>query len=232
MSAAMDKILRQATFFYPCRGVELIGGTPYMMDAGPHGLHAEMVGFAAPSYGVVTLPNGRPAISFAGQYARLPLRFYADAPTEEMTIVIFARHTAPASSARIFFGRDAAATRGVSFQVFPGDITRCSLSAYPGSISVSDPAASTSYASRTKVSIFGGDLANGRVWQNRVQTYGAVLASAACAYDTTVVPSIGAGTGGAGPQWVGTLAGLGLFPWLFTDREAKDITDMLVDGVL
>jgi len=233
MSAAADKILRKATFCYRCRGVQLVGGNPYLMDSGPHGLHAVMTNFVAPAYGVVTMPNGRCGVQFNGttQYASLPLSFYDHAPTDTMTFVWYCKFgSGLAVNEALFNCRNAGITAGYLF--YRGNVNLLSLNGVDslGVAQLSENPAPIN--GRLDIGVCSAQWAMQKhAWWHNRQKITAVDAADRAAFllDATFVPLIAR----FGAAYMGmTLCAFALFPWAFTDREAKDITDMLVSGVL
>lgn len=239
MSAALDKLLRCSTFFYRCRGVDVVGGVPYMVDSGPHRLHAAMVNFTAPAYGVVTMPSGRPAIQFDGttQYATLPLRFYDDAPTTELTFVAQIRHESPVTNDYLFYATSAAAkgSRWRYYTVASPD-GRMTIDWYgaAATLSLAYETTNRGMIPRVQTMIHGMNVVSlGQLSLSdrlRTITAFAVAGGGPVVWDPAEVPII---MGRVGVSYTGgTLLTLGLFPWLFTDAEAKYMTDLLTAGAV
>lgn len=236
MSAAADKILRRSTFFYRCRGIDLVGATPYMVDSGPHGLHAAMANFVAPAYGLVSMPDGRPGIQFNGttQYASLPLRFYDHAPTQEATLVLYGAHTHIANTATPFScdNNSAGGTwKGLLYQTIAD--ARLLLRRGQGGAAlptVDCTAATPVPALRVMVASLASTA---RCHSNRAPCVTAWTTGAfgTTVFDPAIVPTIGARPILAN-YWQGPILTLGLFPWAFTASEAQYMTDLIQSGAV
>lgn len=207
-------------------------------DSGPYQLDCSPQGYAAPAYGISNGPSGAPKINFDGATQRgqmaadVMARFYTIAPTTALTFAVVARYNAPAASDRIFNCRNGAATRGI--QLMCTTANRLIVEAYDaaGVGALTFDTADVPLAQRTRVSIMavGGSSTTLRYgWHDRVgwaQT--AFNTTGAWTYDTAVVPYIGEATGGGG-RFDGDLYFLGLWPFVWTDSEAKAFSDYWID---
>lgn len=204
-------------------------------DSGPHRLDVTpQAGFVAPNYGIVLGPSGAPCIRFTGaanvyglMSGAAQARFYAVAPTTAMTLAIVARHTTPAVSNRIFYARNAGATRGIFAAYMGASAERINLYGYDAAATacIVQDTANVPLTGRTRISSYSESIADTTmryVWHDG-QGYAATVAGAAAAiaYDTTIVPVVGAATGGGFP-FVGDLYFMGLWPrtWSLAEYQA------------
>ena len=203
-------------------------------DLSPYQLNVLPVGYAAPAYGIFTGPSGAKAISFNGanQRGTLPLRWYTNAPTTAVTVAVVARYNAPAASDRIFNATNAGGTLGFVLRHSVAERLHLycldAVSAVTLESIESDDAPLTS---RTRVSVLSARQSTALRWVDRVGRAATGSANAnPVAYDVAGVPTVGA-VGGGGAYFDGDLYFLGIWPRLFTDAEAKAMSDWLRNQV-
>lgn len=189
--------------------------------------------FVAPSYGIGNGPSGAPKINFNGtnqcgaMSAAVAARFFTIAPSGPMTAVVVARHNAPAISDRIFSCTTAASTRG--FNVSMSTAERLQFASYDAGGLLGQyvvEADNAPLTSRTRVTILGF---NGLAFYRWVDRDGRLAVGGGngnpIAYDNTVLPIVGAHIGGAALFFDGDLYFLGFWPFVFSDQEAKAMSD-------
>jgi len=239
MSAAADAMLRRATFAYRCQGVEFVGGTPYMRDSGPHGLHAEMSNFGVAPYGLTTLGQ-RNAIAFNGttQYATAPFRFYDHAPTDDLTFVAYGSYAGAATNDPLFDCRAGGVAAGIKWRFYninAANAFRLDIDSYDaaGNLGQVYDSAFEGRLEAPYVTVMGrssGSLV-ARSWlDGHERTTGVVYRTPPNAYLTTEPVRI------CTYQLITftpcVLGFLGLFPWVFDARDERDIRMMLLDGAI
>ncbi len=237
MTAASDAMVRRATFAFCGDPPQVIGGTPYMMDRSANGLHATLVNFAAPNYGFARNAKGQGFYAFNGTTMRatLPLSFYNSASTGALSFIVMARYADEATNDRLFTCRNAGATRGVSTQVYDV-LGRFVIQGWDagGVIMQASETNNSAFYGRTIVSVGVLDAARsyGAWWRDTSATATTFAGSTnAIAYDTAVVPTIGAFTGGGAEPQI-DLYHISMWPWALSRSDAVDITRMILDGVL
>lgn len=225
---------QESTFWFEFSGLT-DGGL--WVDSGPAGLHAQpQAGFTAPAYGLGRTSRGKGYATFTGAancYATLPLRFYDVAPTGEYTWVISSGGNTASGAIQRFFdaynGGGGGVNRGIASGTWTtvtyqfhgyGTATAAYSGAGGGSVPIYDPTSTTSrvYAVATAP----------KRWQDRVQglavwsvgDYNPVV------YDTAIFPHIGCDAAG-GSLLIARTYFLALFPFVFTDAEAKAMSDWL-----
>jgi len=205
-------------------------------DLSPYQLDVQPVGYAAPNYGLSLGPSGAPRITFDGAAQRGTMgvtvspRFYANAPQKEGTVVIVARHNAPAATDNIMSCENIAANRG--FVVSMNTATRVQFYGYDAAgVLTFYPldGDDTPYLSRTRVTIISGRCTDAlaRRWIDgvgRTATYAIAATPGPLAYDTAVVPTIGCRPDGI-RFFDGDLYHLAIYPLIFTDQEARACSD-------
>lgn len=201
------------------------------VDSGPHGLHMTPFNFAAPNYGIVALPSGAKAIQFASAALTriaLPLNYYTYAPTIEFTFVMAFEWTVAVGIFTRWFnegdgnnGMNITYNGGIEYRALSGGTT-----AYPRSNAVLS----------TKMAVFiGSSNVTGitgirRCWKDGSWDYNTAAGSiAAITHLPATVPTIGSAVGGGVGHISGNVAYMALWPRLFSNQEAADITAMLRD---
>ncbi len=201
-------------------------------DSGPNGLHATLqAGFSAPAYGLAKNNKGKGYVNFTGAAtvrASLPFSFYQHAPTTDFTIVVSAQHTnPPVLNSRIFTVQGAA----LGFFVYFNATTTLNVNCTSGAGSQWFDTSSVNFYTKTtsiySVSRLSG---TGRIWHDRNQSAGTWAgATTSLLYDASIVPMIGGTI--AEQNFSGRMYHLSLFPFVFTDSEAKTMSDYLRDLV-
>ena len=226
---------QQSVFWHDFEG--LTDGNLFK-DLGPYGLHATpQAGFVAPNYGLARNTHGKGYANFTGAanvYATLPLRFYNYAPTAQYTYVLVAQHDATGAGGFVFYCRNGGATRGMFlYHNAAQRLNSISYDATGGNTQLGD-AADVPLSPRTRTSLYSMNRpwVMGTIWHDRVAfapAWGGGVTTG-IAYDTAVVPTIGAQSGPAN-YFVGRMYWLILFPFVFTDSEAKAMSAWLMDQV-
>jgi hypothetical protein len=202
-------------------------------DEGPNGLHATpQAGYVSPNYGLAKNITGKGYAVFTGAanvYATLSTRFYSYAPTTSMTLILVAQHF-PVLSSRIFNARTG--TEGI--YVYLNTTETLNIVSYDagGVLSQFMDTISVPFTNRTQTSIYVMQKSIGvcNIWHDRQQRLTGFTGSTdPIKYNTTIVPSIG--SAGAASYFVGRMYLFALFPFAFTDSEAKAMTDYLRDLV-
>ena len=223
---------QQSVFWYDFEG--LTDGNLWA-DKGPNGLHATpQAGFASPNFGLARNAHNKGYANFTGAanvYGTLPLRFYNYAPViGNMTLVVVAQHTIPTINCRIFNARTGA--EGM-FCYYVTAETMNILAYDAGGVGTQlFDAANVPLTGRTRASIYalGKTGSTGYIWHDCVQrtvTWGGNTNP--IAYNLALVPSIG--SAGAASYFIGRMYWLILFPFVFTDSEAKAMSAWLMDQV-
>lgn len=210
-------------------------------DSAPYQLDVVPVNFVAPGYGITQGASGAPYILFNGTTQRGTLsiageaaRFYAVAPTTQGTVAIVARHTAPAATDKIFSCENVGATRGINVSMntaariqFYGYDAAGALTFYPY-----EPDDSP-YESRTRVTILSGRCTDAFAarWvdrQGRTPGYAIAASPGPIAYDAATIPTVGCRPDGF-HFFDGNLYFLGIWPFVWSDSEAKAFSDYWID---
>lgn len=199
-------------------------------DLSPFACHVTPVGYAAPAYGIATGPSGAKMITFNGanQWGTLPVRFYANAPLNTLTVAAVMRHNSPLASDRIFSCENGAGTRGFVFSMSTAERTRIGASDAAGAACINtNESTDAPYTSRTRVTIFSATslVAASRCWVDRVGVTTAVGVNGnPIAYDLATTPNVGRFTGG-GLLFDGDLYFLGIWGRIWSDQESKAFSD-------
>lgn len=233
MTAVSDAMVRRATFAFCGDPPQVIGGTPYMMDRSANGLHAELIGMAAPNYGFSRDAKGAGQFAFsgAGQYGKLSLQAYTSMPTGECTFVVSA-----VGGYVLFSSYDAAGppyTGHLLSNPTGGGLS--SLWMYQMQNTGTTPYFTTTPgrpASSPYIEVIELRTAP-QAWRSGAPITATWITGAfgTCVFNPLVRPTVWAGTNGLNTS-AGTLRHLSLWPWALSRSDAVDITRMILDGVL
>lgn len=210
------------------------------VESSRNGLHVTPVNFTAPNYGIARTSKGAAYITFNGttQYGTVPLRFYDRQPITALTFVVVAHYNSTsAANDRLFSARSSAPLRGIELSVGSTSANRLDALGFDGlgAWSGCQMAADWDLVSRRVVSIVG--MTAGITNQSLLSVHDgdtvATLAlggSVVASWSTgPTAPLVGAMTG-LSNYFDGALYFLGIWPRLFTDREACAMSTWLRDG--
>ena len=236
MTAGIDQAMRKATFaFFAKDAPVLVNGNPYWIDSGAHGLNARQLNFTAPAYGKALNVRNRPYLGFAGlEFCNLPLRFYNDAPTNGLTMVLMAEHLDPVQDDIIFDCVDpVGGVTGVRLYYQADDVLE--LLAYDAggaTMTVTDTAA-LPLSDRTLVSVavLNQTAGLGEMYHDGLPNGTFAGSTNPIAYTATATPTIGASSGGQSGTPTVNIYALLMFPWAFSCQEVKWATRHLWDWV-
>lgn len=224
---------QESTFWYD---FESLTDNNLWKDQGPHSLHATpQAGFSSPAYGLSRTIRGKGYANFTGAanvYATLPLRYYTVAPTQPYTFVCVYEPTSKVTVVAF----SALSVLGGSFY---GIQLYCDSAHAAGNRLVHHPMTGTAVlqaiytdtvASVTQTWVVTNAQAQS-AWESRV---GKVTARAGAyaplVHDAAASVCIGSNSAG-GELLRSRLYFLALFPFVFTDAEAKAMSDWLRNQV-
>lgn len=210
------------------------------VDRGPYQLNtAPQAGFAAPNYGLAKSAHGKGYCDFNGgpfRYGNLPARFFTNAPTGRHTwVYVCDRFTINGVTQRFFDCTNLGGggiNRGIANGVWmggPSQLIYCCQGGAPTEYVASTGPIYPSLAGAGSSAVVFTIEEAPKVWWNRrpgncawgVGSYGSPV------YDATMIPRIGADQAG-GNLLTCRLFFLALFPFVFSDSEAKAMTDWLM----
>jgi hypothetical protein len=205
-------------------------------DQGPHSLHATpQAGFSSPAYGLSRTPKGKGYATFTGAancYATLPTRFNDVAPTSFCTFVAVVSNLSDKNH-RVFSSWNEAAGNYRGFHYILAQTGASFVYQFKGDATLPVNITSAAVWSIANTSVVVHSLnATGAAWTNRngVPTSWAAGAFGTAVHDAAVSPCIGKLV--VTPDYlVGRLYLFALFPFVFTDAEAKAMSDWLRDRI-
>lgn len=214
-------------------------------DSSKNGLHAQPQNYVAPSYGFSRGPSGAARVTFDGATQRwtLPLRFwdYMVNGHPEYTFAVAARWNTSTGGDRIFDASDAALVRRFDIRSSStGSAERLMVivSDAAGVTHVVYDATDVPLTSRTRSCVFSVryNAAAAPVAWNNLYDGGirpGYLTSATIGYprafDRTAVPTVGTYPTAGGGFFDGDIYYLALWPRIFSNAEAVDMSAMLRD---